>query len=78
MFFFDGVANITGKCSTNPTPTSYDSVCKNFLKVTGYKFKDHSNSGKQLGRDGVDEVHLIQILGGMQAFPFTLFFTHGF
>ena len=35
------------------------------MKVTGYQFRDHANPGKQLGRNGVDEVHLIQILSGI-------------
>ena len=65
MFFFDGVANLTDQCSRNPTPSTYDSVCSNFMKVTGYQFKDHANPGKQMGKNGVDEVHLIQILSGV-------------
>ena len=61
MFFFDGVENITDKCSSNPTPSRYDTVCANFLSTTSYKFKDHLNSGKEWGRDGIDEVHLLHI-----------------
>ena len=59
--FFDGVENITNHCSTNPTPSSYDKICENFLSVSGYQFKKHSNAGKQWGRDGVDEIHLLRI-----------------
>ena len=62
--FYDGVDNVTHQCSTNPTPSSYDKVCSNFLAVTGYQFKNHTNYGKQAGRDGVDEVHLLQISQG--------------
>ena len=62
--FFDGVENITHECSKQATPTSYDQICTNFLNVSGYQFKDHTNAGKKTGRDGVDEVHLIQISAG--------------
>ena len=62
--FFDGVENITHDCSKQATPTSYDQICTNFLNVSDYQFKDHTNAGKKTGRGGVDEVHLIQISTG--------------
>ena len=61
IFFFDGIKNITGGCSKNPSPSSYDSICNNFMNVTGYKFKDHIYSGKSFGRNGIDSVHLLRI-----------------
>ena len=35
------------------------------MKVTGYKFKDHVNSGKSYGRNGIDTVHLLRVTEGI-------------
>ena len=63
--FFDGVEHVSKECSAKPTPSRYDKICSNFMSATEYQFRDHTNPEKQAGRDGVEEIHLLQITEGI-------------